>query len=468
MHFLKQVMLRALAMISVFAMAACSSMGFSEVFESNAVAQSSGQVAQSVPKTTWAYGLPTVAEQFTDGGAGGEIIKVTSLKSEGEGTLRAALSQSGPRIIVFEVAGTIDLGGKNLVVREPHVTVAGQTAPSPGINIIRGGIIIGGHDVIVQHLRIRPGDLGEPPRSGRDIDAITTIAAHNVIVDHCTLSWATDENLSASGPRFTGDNLEEWRKGTSHNILFSNNLISEGLSNSTHAKGEHSKGSLIHDNVSNILIYMNIYASNMERSPLFKGGVQGSIVNNYIYNPGQRAIHYNLQGLEWSGVTPVLGRMDVIGNAMKGGPSTLANLPLIMIAGVGDLSLFMQDNYAIDRWGADIPTLGRYTTNGSQFKTATAAQFDWKDLTVLSPFQLEAHLLSNAGARPWDRDVNDVRVLADLAEGRGAIIDSQEEVGGYPAFNETNRTFDAANWNVGTMTPRSLELLDNGAGAKGT
>ncbi len=420
------------------------------------------------PASDWAYGLPSVASAFTAGGKGGEIVRVTSLASAGPGSLRDALSASGPRIIVFEVAGVIDLGGDNIEIAEPFVTVAGQTAPSPGITIIRGGLIIRGHDVIIQHLRIRPGDLNEAPMSGRDIDSITTIGAFNVIVDHCSLSWATDENLSASGPRFTGETPDEWRNGTSHRILFSNNIISEGLAHSTHAKGEHSKGSLIHDNVSDILIYANIYSSNYERSPLFKGGVRGSIVNNYIYNPGQRAIQYNLQGLEWGDVPPETGRMDVIANVLKAGPSTPPGLPLVMIGGTGDLSLYLDSNLAFDRWGAETPTLGRYTSNAAAFLTAATAQHDWPGLTVLPATALEPYLLANAGARPWDRDGHDVRVLADLAEGRGSIIDSQEQVGGYPSVSPTTRAFDADQWAPDTLAPLTDSALDSGKGSRGT
>lgn len=416
----------------------------------------------------WDFGAPGIAEQFTRGGADGKIVRVTTTSSKGPGSLRAALSQTEPRNIVFEVGGVIDLAGENISITNPYVTIAGQTAPSPGITIIRGGLIIRSHDVIVQHLRIRPGDLGEAPRSGRDIDAITTISAHNVIVDHCSLSWATDENLSASGPRFTGETVEDWRKGTSHNILFSNNIIAEGLAHSTHAKGEHSKGSLIHDNVSNILIYANAYMSNFERSPLFKGGVQGAIINNYIYNPGQRAIHYNLQGLEWSGVEPAVGRMDVIGNVMKAGPSTAAGLPLIMIAGVGDLSLHLHENVTLDRWGSATPVLGRYTSNDVAFLESNQAHFDWQELPILASEMLEANILAQVGARAWDRDVHDVRVLADLAEGRGGIIDSQEQVGGYPKAKTTRQTFRAELWNLSTMSPSTSESLDASDSAKGT
>lgn len=420
------------------------------------------------PAKVWAHGAPLLANEITRGGQGGEVVRVTSLASSGPGTLREALSRQGPRIIVFEVGGVIDLGGDNIAIREPYVTVAGQTAPSPGVTIIKGGLIIGGHDVILQHLRIRPGDLGEAPRSGRDIDAITTSAAHNVVVDHCSLFWATDENLSASGPRFTGETVEDWRAGTSHNILFSQNIVAEGLAHSTHAKGEHSKGSLIHDNVSDIVIYANLYTSNYERSPLFKGGVQGAIINNLIYNPGQRAVQYNLQDLEWGEVPPTLGRMDLIGNALRAGPSTEEGLPLLMIGGTGNLSVHMSGNQAHDRWGGDLPLMGKYTSNPTQIIEADAPHFSWTGLDQLPVGEVETYVLAHAGARPWDRDTNDVRVLADAAEGRGGIIDSQQEVGGYPVQPETRRAFNESDWDMDTMAPRNAAALDSGAGARGT
>src|SRR6185369_4746388 len=102
--------------------------------------------------------------------------------------------------------------------------------------------------VILSHLRVRPGEAEQAKKSGWEIDGITTArGAFDVVVDHCSTSWATDENLSASGPRFDGENVEAWRASTSHRITFSNDIVAEGLSRSTHGKGEHSKGSLIHD-----------------------------------------------------------------------------------------------------------------------------------------------------------------------------------------------------------------------------
>src|SRR5690606_41183651 len=108
-------------------------------------------------------------------------------------------------------------------------------------------------------------------------------------------------NLSASGPRLRGKTPADWGKATSRRVTFSNNIIAEGLAYATHAKGEHSKGSLIHDHATDILIVGNLYAHNYERNPLFKGGVQGTVINNLIYNPGARATHSNLNAEEWPG-----------------------------------------------------------------------------------------------------------------------------------------------------------------------
>ena len=172
----------------------------------------------------------------TKGGAGGEIIRVTNLKAKGEGSLRHALKVQGPRIIVFEVGGVIDLAKNGIVIYEPRVTIAGQTAPSPGITIIRGGISIRTHDVIIKHLMVRPGDAGEPKKSGWETDGISTSGgeAYNILIDHCSVTWATDENLSVSGSRLKGPD------STSHRVTVSNCLVAEGLSHSTHRSGEHS------------------------------------------------------------------------------------------------------------------------------------------------------------------------------------------------------------------------------------
>lgn len=391
----------------------------------------------------------------TGGGRGGRIIRVTTLNADGPGSFRAAVETKGPRTVVFEVAGVIDLGRSTLTITEPYLTIAGQTAPSPGITIIRGGIDLKTHDVIVRHIRVRPGVDGQAKRSGWEVDAFSTIGAYNVVVDHCTMTWGLDENLSASGPRFTGSTPADWRKATSHNITFSYNLLAEGLADASHPKGEHSKGSLIHDNATGILIYRNVYAHNVERSPLLKGGVQAAVVNNLIYDPGKRAVHYNLMALEWAGQPYQTGELSAVGNVMRGGPSTDEGLPFLMLGGDGDLRYHGRDNIAVDKHGKPLPMFGRYGETRAKLIEVEKPVIWPQGLDVLPARDVETHVLANAGARPWDRDEHDIRVLFFVAEGRGEIIDDEKQVGGYPVFAETRAPFVEADWNLDTMEPRS-------------
>jgi hypothetical protein len=391
----------------------------------------------------------------TVGGRGGRIIRVTTLAADGPGSLKAALEAKGPRIVVFEVGGVIDLGRTTLTLTEPFVTIAGQTAPSPGITIVRGGMDVKAHDVIIRHIRIRTGADNQPRMSGWEADAMSTVGAWNVIVDHCTMTWGIDENLSASGPRFTGDTPEEWRQNTSHNVTFSYNLLAEGLADSSHPKGEHSKGSLIHDNATGILIYRNVYAHNVERNPLLKGGVHAAVVNNLIYDPGTRAVHYNLMALEWAGHPYQLGELSAVGNVYRAGPSTDAGLPFLMLGGDGDLRYYGEDNIAVDKHGEPLPMFGRYGETRAQLIVAEKPVVWPEGLAVLPARDVETHVLANAGARPWDRDAHDLRVIFFVAEGRGAIIDDEKEVGGYPELEPTRAPFVEADWNLETMEPRS-------------
>jgi hypothetical protein len=400
----------------------------------------------------------------TLGGRAGRIERVTTLAASGPGSLRAALEAPGARMVVFEVGGVVDLGGESLRIRHPFVTVAGQTAPAPGITLVKGGLDIGGHDVIVQHLAIRPGAYGRAKRSGPDHDGLSTIAAHHVIVDHCSFSWASDEGLSASGPRFgtaatAGSDPEAWRRGTSHAITYSHNLVYEGLSDSVHPKGEHSKGTLIHDNASGVLLLGNVWISNRERNPLFKGGARGAVTNSLVFNPGRRAVHYNLWNGEWQGQTPEVGRVAVAGSVLRHGPDTAPDTPLFGLGGDGPLELLLHDNLAWRADGAPAPMTGRYRDGpGAELRSVpdgspTALP---PRLPLLPAAELEATLPALVGARPWARDAIDRRVLADLAARRGRIVDDEAQVGGLPpVLPPTRQAFDAAAWDLRTMAPRA-------------
>src|SRR5205807_2273640 len=85
---------------------------------------------------------------------------------------------------VFSVGGVIDLDGRPLAIRIPDVTIAGESAPCPGITLVRGGLSIATHDVIVRHVRVRVGEAGHGKRSGWNADGVSTDGAHDVIVDN--------------------------------------------------------------------------------------------------------------------------------------------------------------------------------------------------------------------------------------------------------------------------------------------
>jgi len=390
----------------------------------------------------------------TRGGAGGAIVRVTNLNAAGEGSFAAAVATEGARTIVFEVGGVIDLKGATIRVDKPFITVAGQTAPHPGITFVRGGFSVGTHDVIIQHIAVRPGENGKPRKSGWDVDGLSTGAASNVIVDHCSFSWATDENLSASGPRFNGKSPDEWYLGTSHKVTFSHNIIAEGLRDSTHKKGEHSKGTLIHDNAEQILIYGNLFSSNVERSPLVKGGARVAVVNNLIHNPGSKAIHYNLITHEWGERAPRTGVVTMIGNVLRGGADTPPNTPLFSLGGTGDVSAFMRDNIAIDGNGAPLPLTGKYTAAHARVLPASTPYLP-ADVRPLPAAELEDAVYMSAGMRPWARDAVDFKILSDVAEGRGHVVDSEAQSSGYPNYAATRRAFNADEWNLSDMSPKA-------------
>jgi hypothetical protein len=388
------------------------------------------------------------------------VIRVTTLKADGPGSFLEALNAKGPRIVVFEVGGVIDMGGKETKISEPFLTIAGQTAPSPGVTLIKGGFQIGTHDVIVQHIRVRVGEAGYPKKSGWESDSISTEGeAHDVIVDHCSTYWATDENMSMSSKRFIGKTPDEWRQHASRRITFSNNIIAEGLAHATHYKIEHSKGSLIHDNVNDILIIGNLYAHNYERSPLFKGGVRGVFINNLIFDPGQRALHYNLMAEEWGDHPYQTGQMVAVGNVLRAGQSTVPKIAFLEIGGAGDLDYYGKDNVAVDQIGNPLPMFGRYTNTSARIIQAKTPPLWPAGLKPIPSIDVQSSVLHNVGARPWDRDMDDVLLIADVAEGRGVIVDSETDVHGYVIPEPTRRPFNPDDWNLDNMTPKTANAL---------
>ena len=375
--------------------------------------------------------LPIGLAETTIGGLDG-VLRVTTLAADGPGSLRRALEDTRPRLVVFEVGGVIDLQGRSLDVRHPWVTVAGQTAPDPGITLIRGSLTVETHDVVIQHIAVRPGDGGAGSVRGlaQSEWAPDALGAHrgnagpvhHVVFDHCSATWAIDENLSASGPA----DMDSTRDPdvTSHDITLRFCLIAEGLSHATHPKGEHSKGTLVHDGVRNVVIVGCLYAHNRERNPRLKGGTTSIVAGNVMYNWGSACVgvgkHGNRKELQPSETV-------LVGNVAIAGADTHSQVLVKSVDPGG--RVFLRDNVAVAANGAVLPM----TDDGVVPLPSP------RDLPDIHPWDAAAHVLRSAGARPAHRDPIDARIVRSVIDGTGRIIDSQEQVGGYPVRAQTNR-----------------------------
>lgn len=344
-----------------------------------------------------------------------KVIRVTSLASKGKGTLRAALWEKRPRIIVFEVGGVIDLEMKPLEVSEPQVIIAGQTAPGPGITVIRGGIGIESSQTVVQHLAVRPGDAGQAKQSGWEPDGITTTGGPvDVWIDHCSVTWSCDENISAATYKSpTGEPAQR--------IFIRDCIIAEGLRNASHGKGEHSKGTLVFDGTKNVAIVRCLYASNTERNPVFKLDTSGVVVNCVMANPGQRAIHASVPGSE--GLNLPKARISVVGNVVIFGEKSKRSARAIF---EGTADGYFKDNEGYDWFGKPLDLLR------TSFPTLEKPPVWPEGLEAASTTAALWHIARFVGARPVMRDAIDQRIVSTALNGTAQQIDSQDEAGGYP------------------------------------
>lgn len=362
----------------------------------------------------------TVQDVRTDtpAGRGGKIIKVTTLADSGQGSLRSALEESSPRIIVFEVGGTISLK-KNLYISHPFITLAGQTAPSPGILLKGAGIIIATNDVLIQHLRIRCGDDTTGPVPGSR-DALKIVnPSYNVVVEHVSTSWAIDENMSI------WSNL---KASGVQNVTISKCIISEGLNNSIHPDGPHSKGFLIGSNTKNLALIGNLFAHNMSRNPLVYGNTSLTAANNLFYNTGTSSyIHFS------DGWNQGPSKASILDNIFIDGPNTPANCCAIKVGkDTPETKVFLLRNIYS----------GKIMCNSiASDVVVSSPPAQILPLGALDRAPTEGGILSNVGARPADRDAVDERILREVRMRSGKIIDSQKQVGGWPSLRETFRPF---------------------------
>ena len=356
----------------------------------------------------------------TSGGRGGKVIRVTNLNDHGPGSLRAAIEAPGPRTIVFTVGGIINLEEK-MVIREPWVTIAGQTSLGDGICLRGEGIMVRTHDVVIRHLRIRPGDIDfGPPNVWDHVDAISiwgTDSTYNVVIDHCSLSWSVDENIDV------------W--GNAHDITIQHCIISEALNRSKHPTGAHGMGMLIGSKATNISVHHNLFAHNSDRNPLVNGKSRVDIRNNVIYNPGRAAV--DLTGREGQ-------QINLVNNYILQGPvtnikadvqlrDTASRVPKLFI--VGNVGIHHRSPQQ-DDWLMVRNIIGRIPDRAMQM----TGPFEHPTVSTQSATVAYEQVLRNAGATLPRRDAVDRKVVRDINERQGAIIDQKRNFLGWPPFRE--------------------------------
>ncbi len=373
---------------------------------------------------------------YTPAGRGGEVIHVTNLNARGPASFRAAVETEGARVIVFEVGGVIDLDGSIISVSHPFVTIAGQTAPDPGITLIGGGIRVETHDVLIQHIAVRPGDKqgkGFEP-DGISIGGWDGPESYNIVVDHCSFTWAIDENTAVSG-----------RNPFPRDVTYSNCIIAECLAVATHSKGRHSMGTLIHDGVTNVALIGNLYAHNFRRNPYVKSSCGVVMANTIVYNPGQLGLHVS----NFSNARDKAPVVSLAGNVFIAGPSTPAGLGLVSALGT-PYTIWLKDNLAFNAdgtpgllltQGGTDPEVRKWNARHQGIDTGgTGNPPLWHEsIKPLRAEDTEAHVLRNAGMRPARRCRIDARIVETVHTRTGSIIDSQNEVEGYPRYKPVTR-----------------------------
>ena len=403
------------------------------------------------------YGMETTA------GRGGTIYKVTNLNASGSGSLKECVDGATARTCVFEVSGVIRISS-DLTIRNSKITIAGQTAPSPGIMLRGAGIKIQASDVLIQHIRVRTGDdLNGPDPDNRDslkIEGSDAKPVRNIVIDHCSFSWAIDEIASAWGP--------------TDNITFSNNVFSEPLHESLHPaySGDglqmHGFGVLLGPATgSSVTMVGNLFAHIVERNPLSRA-TEFVFTNNLVYNRGHMDVDLQSQ-------KGLVTKSSVVGNVFLRGPSFSRDTRPIFVHTKGSLGLqpgsrvYTHDNLAPESTNGLITlTGGDVISNLMQTVTMDV----WNSGLVHRPTANNVvynRVLTYAGARPTDRDAVDKRIVQNVKSRNGQIINCvasdgstrcNKNAGGWPSYAQNRRSLTLPS-NPNTVASNGYTNLEN-------
>ena len=379
------------------------------------------------------------AGRYTTGGRGGKVFYVTNLNDDNNaGSLRYALNQSGPRIILFKISGTVQLKSK-LTITKGDVTIAGQTAPGDGICLRDYSVENQADNVIIRFLRFRMGD-----ETKQQDDAFWGRNRSNIIIDHCTMSWSTDECASFY------DNL---------NFSMQWCMLSESLRNSVHDKGSHGYGGIWGGK--NATFHHNLLADHDSRNPRFCGSRYSNrpdlemvdCRNNVIFNWGSNSA-YAAEG----------GSYNLINNYYKAGPATSSSSKTRIIQPYPDDGtnsqpagiygkFYVSGNFlsgspsvVADNWLGVTPhsNFSLYIPVITVKELKSDKEFSVSSVTTHTAETAYQKVLDYAGASLF-RDEVDKRIIQDVSTGTvtyktggngstNGIIDTQTAVGGWPSL----------------------------------
>jgi hypothetical protein len=410
----------------------------------------------------------------TAGGRSGIINKVTNTNDTGPGSFRQAVAPrpgcvntpaTCARIVVFETSGRIQLDSADILIDSPYLTIAGQTAPPPGITLSHRSIRIQNtHDVVVQHLRLRPGNVYNHVSNNSQQDGIYitngVITPTNVVIDHMSVSWCTATCIAAYG----------------NAISVVDTIIAEGLNSG--AVGGGGVGAewgqaMVFLGVqyqAQATFARNLMAQDSHRQPWISPGWWLSSYNNLAFNSHNVDSVYSgfanfvANGYHTGGggsQSADVFKIAWINNVALAGPQTPSTVPAIKFdlqAGTqvpAGYRVYMSGNTGphqtlADQWGGGAVRFmtnegagGGGGTRSDVESTSLTTDMPWHaayNYTILTNADVEAYVLANAGARPSERvnaatrDAADYRVTQGVLMRNGVRIVSQNDVGGYPTI----------------------------------
>lgn len=387
--------------------------------------------------------------KYASGGREGVVIHVTTLedtrdKTTGQpsfGTLRKALQMDGTRTVVFDVSGTINLTSQ-LEITGGNLTVAGQTAPGDGICIAGYPVIVRANNVILRFLRFRMGDQNQV-----EGDALTICEHKNIIVDHCSFSWSTDECVSVYG---------------NTNFTLQYCFITESLKASVHAKGAHGYGGIWGG--TNASFHHNLLAHHQSRNPRFDHDYVNTkcvgpidYVNNVVYNWESNSAY----GGEGSTLGGGGRHINFVNNYYKPGPSTKSSVKTRLVDPWTSCSNCVEGSKVLSKGGSVLPPK-IYLVGNRMVGSSDVTSDNWKgsskpksvagvdtrwteNLTALDKEQTadQAYetVLTKAGCS-LHRDLLDIRIVSDVRNTTGSLINSPDEAGGYPVLAQGTTPLD--------------------------